>query len=216
MFKDLIQKCSSLKTLVFAGKDLSYLGDTPHGVRVKPPFYQNFSVKTLVLPQDDVRVRIPYQISWLFPSLRKVLMIVKTNQNTGRNCSAQHSHDSSRLCNLEKNVPVLKDHSRLDCVHLRYEMELEVHKNYLMFFRVQTNNKIQFFYCLENLTTSHKTLFNQCTRKQHEGFLRDLSYRDVAFCSFECSSLKTLVIESDSHRRSHTFLKICQLHNNNL
>ena len=97
-----------------------------------------------------------------------------------------------------KETWIIMPHSRLASVHLKYEVELEVHQNRLLFIRLDVNDKVRYFYCLERFTPGVNTLFNECTKKVLGDYLIKGLYRKVAYCSIKCMSLKQLVIESDN------------------
>ena len=203
MVNSLIQKCPHLKTLVFAGPDINNMNEVIKS-RGELPSIQNLSVETLVVNQQFIPTAISNHLSRQFPSLSKVVMIIETN-GPGFMLSVRNGLEFDRYLNRKKATWIDMPHSRLDSVHLKYEVELEVHQNRLLFIRLDVNDRVRYFYCLQRFTPRVKTLFNECTEKVLGDCLSKTWYRKVAYCSIKCMSLKQLAIESNSYQRSYYF-----------
>ena len=203
MVNSLTQKCPYLKTLVFVGLDLYHMAEVMK-LRGRLPCVQNFSVETLVLNNQLIPESISNHLSRQYPSLSKVIMVIKTNGLLSK-FPVRDGLEFDRYLNRKKETWIIMPHSRLDSVHLKYEVELEVHQNRLLFIRLDVNDRIRYFYCLERFTPKVNTLFNECTKKVLGDCLSKTWYRKVAYCSIKCMSLKQLVIESNSYQRSYNF-----------
>ena len=201
MLNSLAGKCPNLKTLVFTGLDLECLDSTTK-TREELPLGKNCSVKTLVLRQQRISESSIKMLSQQLPSLSKLVMMVETNQPR---YLLRDSYEFDQYLTRKKEIWIDMPYSQLDSIHLQYKMDLEVHQNRLFFIRLQEDNKIRFFYCLEKFTPRTKTLFNECTKKVLGDCLSKAWYRKVAYCSIKCASLKKLIVDSNNYQRSYFF-----------
>ena len=204
-----LHNCPLLKTLIFKGVDLRYLG-----LSTVTTVNQNHSIKTLAMIDRTVATKEAfYFLSQRLPSLEELSYEIPRDKSIiekglpGYVDNSMEKEFASYL-NRKNEVHIDMPYNQFERIKIHF-YDAKVCTNRLCFIKLTARNTIRHFVCFQRCNRKIRKLMTTCSEAVFQDLLSKKTFQHVPYFIIKCKSLKKLQFTSEGSESGEPVNRTC-------